>query len=191
MIGFSTVHGMSMGGRRAMTRLCQAPGRGAQIAILLGSTAAALLSTTQTAVAIPSFARQTGFACARCHTVAYGPALTAYGRQFKLNGYVWGDAKEVIPPIAIMVQGGFTHTAKDQSEPPANHFATNDNLSVDQVSLFYGGRISDHPRSVEFHSGLGFSIHRFRAGTRPRRGDDDRGRFIPAGARSNGLCHGR
>ena len=120
-----------------MTRLCQAPDRGVQIAILLASMAAGLLSTTRTAVALPSFARQTGLPCARCHTVAYGP-------QFKLNGYVWGDAKEVIPPIAAMVQGGFTHTAKAQTEPPADHFATNDNLSVDQVSLFYGGRITQH-----------------------------------------------
>jgi hypothetical protein len=106
--------------------------------------AVGVLSTTRTAVALPSFARQTGLPCARCHTVAYGPALTAYGRQFKLNGYVWGDAKEVIPPIAVMVQGGFTHTAKAQTEPPADHFATNDNLSVDQASLFYGGRITQH-----------------------------------------------
>lgn len=96
------------------------------------------------AQALPSFARQTGYPCARCHTVSFGPALTAYGRQFKLNGYVWGDADAPIPPIALMVQGGFTHTAKEQSAPPANHFATNDNLSVDQVSLFYGGRISQH-----------------------------------------------
>src|SRR5476649_2942275 len=58
------------------------------------------------AQALPSFARQTGKPCSQCHSVAYGPALTAYGRQFKLNGYVWGDAKEVIPPVALMVQGG-------------------------------------------------------------------------------------
>jgi hypothetical protein len=96
------------------------------------------------AEALPSFARQTGLPCTRCHTVAYGPQLTSYGRQFKLNGYVWGDAKEPIPPIALMVQGGFTHTAKAQTEAPAAHFATNDNLSVDQVSLFYGGRITQH-----------------------------------------------
>src|SRR5258707_4421874 len=127
-----------------MITLCQALGRGAWMAILLASVAAGLLSTTRPAIAIPSFARQTGYACARCHTVAYGPALTAYGRQFKLNGYVWGDAKEVIPPIAIMVQGGFTQTAKDQTDLLANHFARNDNLSVDQVSLFYGGRITQH-----------------------------------------------
>src|ERR1700730_11070204 len=92
--------------------------------------------------ALPSFARQTGKPCAQCHTVAYGPALTTYGRQFKLNGYVWGDVSSAIPPLALMVQGGFTHTSKDQVDPPAPHFATNDNLSVDQVSAFYGGRIT-------------------------------------------------
>jgi len=99
------------------------------------------LSSTP-AQALPSFARQTGKPCAQCHNVAYGVALTAYGRQFKLNGYVWGDAKQVIPPVALMAQGGFTHTSKDQVDQPAPHFATNDNLSVDQVSAFYGGRIT-------------------------------------------------
>jgi len=101
------------------------------------------LSSTP-AQALPSFARQTGKPCAQCHNVAYGVALTAYGRQFKLNGYVWGDAKQVIPPVALMAQGGFTHTSKDQVDQPAPHFATNDNLSVDKVSLFYGGRITSH-----------------------------------------------
>src|ERR1700682_4074999 len=79
------------------------------------------LSSTP-AQALPSFARQTGKPCAQCHNVAYGVALTAYGRQFKLNGYVWGDAKQVIPPFALMTQGGFTHTSKAQVDPPAPHF---------------------------------------------------------------------
>ena len=38
------------------------------------------------AQAVPSFARQTGMSCAACHTVA--PQLTAFGRYFKLHGYV-------------------------------------------------------------------------------------------------------
>jgi len=105
---------------------------------------AACLGLSTPSRALPSFARQTGKPCAQCHTVAYGPALTAYGRQFKLNGYVWGDAKEVIPPVALMIQGGFTHTDAKQVDPPADHFALNDNLSVDQVSAFYGGRITQH-----------------------------------------------
>src|ERR1700682_2804774 len=92
----------------------------------------ALIFAASSAQAMPSFACQTGKPCAQCHTVAYGPALTAYGRQFKLNGYVWGDVTTAIPPLALMVQGGFTHTSKDQIDAPAPHFATNDNLSVDQ-----------------------------------------------------------
>ena len=100
-----------------------------------------LAFSSDRANALPSFAQQTGMACAQCHTVAYGPALTAYGRQFKLNGYVFGEDSSAIP-LALMVQGGFTHTTKDQVDRPAPHFATNDNLSVDQVSGFYGGRIT-------------------------------------------------
>src|SRR5690349_10103715 len=37
--------------------------------------------------ATPSFARQTGLACSACHT--HYPELTAMGRAFKLNGYVF------------------------------------------------------------------------------------------------------
>jgi hypothetical protein len=41
--------------------------------------------------AVPSFARQTGMACAACHTVF--PELTPFGREFKLNGYVLDNIK--------------------------------------------------------------------------------------------------
>ncbi len=92
--------------------------------------------------ALPSFARQTGLPCSQCHVVAFGPALTAYGRQFKLNGYVWGDVPPPTLPITLMMQGGYTQTGKPPSEAPAPHFGSNNNLSVDQVSLFYGGRLT-------------------------------------------------
>jgi hypothetical protein len=128
-------------------RSCSERRSSGKVMFAAGALMAALganLFLSNAAHALPSFARQTGKPCAQCHTVAYGPALTAYGRQFKLNGYVWGDAKPGIPPLALMVQGGFTHTSKDQVDPPAERFATNDNLSVDQVSAFYGGRITSH-----------------------------------------------
>jgi hypothetical protein len=115
--------------------------------IMMRSTALLIatvgLFTSHEAMALPSFARQTGMPCSRCHTVAYGPALTAYGRQFKLNGYTWGDADGKMP-LALMIQGGFSHVSEALPEPAAAHFSTNDNLAVDQVSLFYGGRISEH-----------------------------------------------
>ena len=43
--------------------------------------------------AVPSFARQTGMTCAACHTVF--PELTPFGREFKLNGYVLDNIKQV------------------------------------------------------------------------------------------------
>src|SRR5580704_14532724 len=73
--------------------------------------------------AVPSFARQTGMACAACHTVF--PELTPFGREFKLNGYVLDNIKQVtgidvsdrqtlalnsIPPLSVMLQVSYTHT---------------------------------------------------------------------------------
>lgn len=101
------------------------------------------LARSPEAAAIPGFAVQTGMPCARCHTQSFGPALTAYGRQFKLNGYTWGEA-DTSEPIALMLQGGFSHVAQALPQPAVQHFATNNNFSLDQVSLFYGGRISEH-----------------------------------------------
>lgn len=94
------------------------------------------------AAAVPSFARQTGQPCAACHVGAFGPQLTAYGREFKMNGYVWNDGKSHVS-LAGMVQGSFTHTAADQPGGAAPGFAPNDNPALDQASLFYGGKVWD------------------------------------------------
>ena len=112
-------------------------------AVLLGLLALLLFALPRPALAVPSFARQTGMPCSQCHTLSFGPALTAYGRQFKLNGYSFGEGEHPMP-VAFMIQGGFSHTDTALPEPPAPHFGTQDNLSVDQVSLFYGGRITEH-----------------------------------------------
>ncbi|HEX3430747.1 MAG TPA: hypothetical protein VHT03_07655 [Rhizomicrobium sp.] len=92
--------------------------------------------------AIPSFARQTGQPCATCHVGAFGPQLTQFGRDFKLNGYVWNDGKNHVP-LAAMIQASLTHTAADQPGGAAPGFAANDNPAIDQVSLFYGGKVWD------------------------------------------------
>jgi hypothetical protein len=110
--------------------------------------ALALLVFTVTALprvasAVPSFARQTGMPCSQCHTLSFGPALTAYGRQFKLNGYTFGEGEHPMP-LAAMIQGGFSWTDAAQPDAPAAHFSNRENLSVDQVSLFVATRITDH-----------------------------------------------
>ena len=55
----------------------------AAVSVLL---AALTLLPLQEAGAVPSFARQMNMDCSGCHTQF--PQLNAYGRMFKLGGYV-------------------------------------------------------------------------------------------------------
>jgi hypothetical protein len=114
---------------------------------LVGTTRIAailIVLASHPAMAVPSFARQTGFPCAQCHVGAFGPQLTQFGREFKLNGYVWNDGKGGHVPLAAMLQASFTHTGADQPGDAAPGFAPNNNPAVDQLSLFYGGGIADN-----------------------------------------------
>ncbi len=112
--------------------------------------AAALMLTCFAAQAVPSFARQTGQPCAMCHVGGFGPQLTDYGINFKLNAYTTTKGGDWIPPLAGMVMAGFTHTSKGQDPGDLEgHSLTgtlkaNNNFTLDQVSLFASGRISDH-----------------------------------------------
>jgi hypothetical protein len=115
----------------------------------------AALSGTQSAHAVPSFARQTGLECTSCH-VSW-PELTTVGRKFKLNGYTLmktfsGNrplvslSKDGPPPqipLAAFVQMSVTHTQNTSGADPSN-FPRNDGLALQQTSLFYAGRITDH-----------------------------------------------
>jgi hypothetical protein len=108
--------------------------------------------------AVPSFARQTGMTCAACHTVF--PELTPFGREFKLNGYVLDNIKQVtgidvensqtlainsLPPLSVMLQVSYTHTAKvlPDSTLPGALAKDGEVLFPDQVSLFYAGKIAN------------------------------------------------
>ena len=102
-----------------------------------------VMSLPRIASAVPSFARQTGMPCSQCHTLSFGPALTAYGRQFKLNGYTFGEGEHPMP-LAAMIQGGFSRPDAALPDAPAAHFSNRENLSVDQVSLFVATRLTDH-----------------------------------------------
>lgn len=110
--------------------------------LFAGAVIALMLLTAAPAEALPSFARQTGQECAACHNGF--PELTPYGRLFKLNAYTFGDGKSDIPPVAVMSLGSFTHTQAPQTGGAAPHFGPNDNVAVDQTSLFYGGAIAPH-----------------------------------------------
>jgi hypothetical protein len=115
------------------------------------------VSLTSPSSAVPSFARQTGMACAACHTVF--PELTPFGREFKLNGYVLDNIKQItginidsretlalnsIPPLSAMVQVSYTHTAKPipDSALPGALAKNGEVLFPQQLSLFYAGKIA-------------------------------------------------
>jgi hypothetical protein len=103
-----------------------------------------LLCTTigfaESASALPSYARQTGYACVKCHVGGFGPQLTPYGVRFKLSAYTETDHKGLKIPVAMFAFGGFTHTEKDQATPPTPHTSVNDNTTLDQISGFIAGR---------------------------------------------------
>lgn len=112
--------------------------------ILLGLMLALL---TMQAQAVPSFARQTGLACNACHTVP--PQLNAFGRYFKLHGYVLGPDKlsggsqklsiDQFPPLSamIVVSDTVTRSAQPDSQNGSVQFPQ-------QLSIFYAGAIADH-----------------------------------------------
>ena len=135
--------------QRGHPRDCGGDGEGASVArdgvstrrLLRGLGTALLLALPASrARAVPSFARQTGMPCTTCHTAF--PQLTPFGRYFKLTGYTLAGGGTHLPPLAVMAQAGFTHTAKDQAPedlPP--RIDPNDNASFNQVSFFYAGRL--------------------------------------------------
>jgi hypothetical protein len=93
--------------------------------------------------ALPSFARQTGMPCSACHVQAFGPGLTPTGRNFKLYGYTdVSDDRTKFIPIAGMIRGSFTHTNNSQPGGAADRFGPNNNVTIDEASIFYAGRIT-------------------------------------------------
>ncbi len=108
------------------------------------SVAAVALLATGEAQAVPAFAVQTGLQCAACHVGGFGPQLTPLGRQFKIGGYTMRATPGFTPPVSAMVMASYVNTAKGQNPPPAPHYAPNDNVTLDQASLFIAGGYGDH-----------------------------------------------
>src|SRR5579871_131483 len=113
----------------------------------------------QPALAVPSFARQTGMACEACHTVF--PELTHFGRVFKANGYTLTNLKQVrdvsgkkeellalsqMAPLSIMAQVSYTQIktgVPDLAAAGAPGVAQNGTAGFpQQLSLFYAGKIA-------------------------------------------------
>lgn len=106
------------------------------------------------ASAVPSMARQTGYECARCHTVF--PELTPFGRQFKLGAYAlssqkwderqWSDRI----PVSFALQASRTSTSDVTAGGTNGNGATPTDFPHDRkviaqtAALYYGGKITDN-----------------------------------------------
>jgi hypothetical protein len=109
--------------------------------------ASMLLSQQPTADAVPAFAQQTGQPCTACHVGGFGPQLTPFGRAFKITGYTQGGGSgwQSHIPLSGMVMTSFTHVGADYpADAVPQHYDNNNNPSLDQVSAFIAGRVSDH-----------------------------------------------
>src|SRR5487761_258685 len=111
-----------------------------------------LLAIGRAAWAVPSYARQTGLPCSRCHITF--PELTDFGRQFKLNGYTLsGKATPKISkpgggkesglwlnanfPLSVMFQ--ISDTLVQKTQPGTQ----NGNVEFpQQLSLFLAGELA-------------------------------------------------
>jgi hypothetical protein len=103
--------------------------------------AGAALTSPRAAKAVPAFAHQTGQPCKSCHVGGFGPELTPFGREFKLNGYTLRAHASV--PLAAMAIASFTHTRKDQ-DPAPEHLSKNDNVTLDETAVFVAGGLGPH-----------------------------------------------
>jgi hypothetical protein len=117
--------------------------------VLTWLAAVAIVAIAATpAAALPSYARQTGLACGACHTAF--PQLTPTGRRFKLLGYTQSapGTKPLgtdgwVPPVSAMTIFGYTHTATPMNTT-GSPLWPNDNVELQQASLFYGGAFTEH-----------------------------------------------
>ena len=106
--------------------------------------AAALILMAGRAEALPAFAVQTGQHCTACHVGGFGPQLTPFGREFKLEGYTLRSGSEFTLPVSAMAVASYLNTAKDVAFPPAPGFGNNNNVALDKLSVFLAGGDGSH-----------------------------------------------
>jgi hypothetical protein len=115
---------------------------------MLGVLVAALVWMGD-ANAVPTYSRQMNMECSGCHTRF--PQLNAFGRAFKLGGYVLAGTPQIegkddnkntvlsidsLPLLSLMFQTSLTHTAKSPGTQ------NNDVQFPQELSLFLAGRIT-------------------------------------------------
>ena len=97
----------------------------------------ALVSFSNPARALPSFARQTGQNCVACHAGGQFPELTPYGRLFKLTGYTIGQRALPLAAMAVLTSN------KVKVNDPTQGKTQDGSPIFNTASLFIAGKITD------------------------------------------------
>jgi hypothetical protein len=131
--------------KTTLTRRTQAASStGAVAALLLGVVGAGVSTDSQ---AIPGFARQTGMACAACHTTF--PAINAFGRAFKAGGYTLVGAQPLIEGENLSLPSTLNMSLISKlrySKTNGNTDAGLDRGEIvwpDEAAFLVGGRVSE------------------------------------------------
>jgi hypothetical protein len=75
--------------------------------------------------------------------MAFGPQLTEYGRQFKLNGYTFKKQDGSLNiPLAATIIGGYSNVSK--AAPTPSPYSDKQNLALQDVSVYFAGGITEH-----------------------------------------------
>ena len=123
----------------------------ARAVVIAVAACSAFLIPARNAMAVPSFSRQTGMSCDACHTVA--PQLTAFGRFFKMNGYVMStsvlspssgkvipkESIDAFPPLSAAIR--LSDTDVNRTQPGTQNHTVS---FPEMVAVYYAGRIASH-----------------------------------------------
>jgi hypothetical protein len=109
--------------------------------VVLNTLVLSAVLSAAPALAVPSFARQTGQSCVACHAGGQFPELTSYGRMFKLTGYTLGERKN---PLAAMVVGSLTRTRNNTDSAGETVTPLDGKAIFDFASVFLAGKVTDN-----------------------------------------------
>ncbi|MEP7704994.1 hypothetical protein [Paraglaciecola sp. 25GB23A] len=116
-------------------------------------TALLMITTSMQALAVTTFARQTGLPCAACHAQTY-PALNQFGRVFKANGYAISVApfgsQDSVLSLKDSLNAGIVTKIRYQQSNGAGPSQTNDGefQFPDELLLHIATRISNNIGAV-------------------------------------------
>ena len=108
------------------------------LAVWPATGAACLFFLSPQALALPSYARQTGDDCSACHVSAFGPQLTPHGTAFKLHAYAESTG-DWTPPVSAMAVVSYLSTRADN---PASDGRENGNFKMDELGIFLAGKLA-------------------------------------------------